>query len=151
MKKRTSKKKPSYLRLVTGESNLSPARKAWVTRKAEKLAKDKDVQVLVVDKPLIAVVSSQDLDPAKGLRASDYIHRTHHENKVLEETKGRSRIYPEINVLNSAKAWHQSMIRLARREGYYDVKKFFKESDLVTPDDKRLFDAVEAFKKWEQG
>lgn len=106
-------------------------------------------QVLAQDRPLIGIVRAEQLDPAKGLRAKDYVHRTYHENKVLEGSGGRSRIYPEINVLNSAKAWYRSMIRLARSEGYSDVKKFFKESDLVNDHDKRLADAVLAFIEWE--
>jgi hypothetical protein len=126
------------LRLVTGESTLSPARKASITRKANKLAKDKDVQVFASDRPLIAIVSAKELDPEKTLLATDYV----------DDVRGRSRIFPELNALHAAKGWYRDMIRLARSEGYTDMKKFFK-SDLVTTADKRLFHAVGALIDWE--
>lgn len=142
-KKRSRKPKPAYLNLITGGKDLSPAKKAWITRKAEKLAKDKDVQVLAVNRPLIAIVSSQDLDPAKGLMAEQYI------NDQVERAQGRSRNMQERQVLDSAKYWYRDMIRLARSEGFTDMKKFFKESDLIGPADKKLFEAVGAFLEME--
>lgn len=144
-KRRTKKAPPPYLRLVTG-GKLSPAKKAWVTRKAEKLAKDKDVTVLAIDRPLIAIVSPAELDPAKGLSAKTYLDAASERDAKFD---GRSRIYPEINVLNSAKAWHRGMIRLARSEGYTDMKKFFKESEIVNAHDKALFFMTQSLVEWE--
>lgn len=114
---------------------------------------------LAIHRPLIRVVPASELTP-NTLQARAYVHRTHHEQATIEsyekekidaheKQKGRSRIYPEINVLNSAKGWYRSMIRLARSEGYTDMKTFFKESLAVNAHDKRLFDAVGAFIEWE--
>jgi hypothetical protein len=140
--------KKAHLRVVAGGKASSPP--ATVKR-----------QVFAQDRPLIAAVPSERIDAQQGLRAKDYVHRTDHENKTLEEAKerfldktidhvrGRSQLYPEINVLNSAKGWYRGMIRLARSEGYSDMRKFFKESDLVNAHDKRLFDTVGAFIEWE--
>ena len=128
-----SAKKKSHLRVIKGGNNPS---------KNSKLA---------VNKPLIGIVQSTELDPKKGLRAGDYLDPAQMRAKVSEEhQKGRSRIYPEINVLNAAKGWYRSMIREARRDGYTDMKKFFKESIFVGPNDKKLFDAVKALIEFEQ-
>lgn len=137
-KKRTPKKQPAYLRLVTG-GEMSPAKKAWMTRKAEKLSKDKDVQVFAVDRPLIAIVSPEELDPKKGLMAEQYIQ------DQVERAQGRSRNMQERNVLDSAKHWYRDMIRFARSEGFTDMKKFFKEGTFTNASDKKLFDAIAAF------
>lgn len=143
--------KKNHLRLVRGEGKPSRSRDPK----------------LAINRPLVRSVPASELDPKKGLRAKDYVPRfateaeqRHYDDEVKkakdrvkathqEQLKGRSRIYPEINVLNSAKGWYRSMIRLARSEGYTDMKKFFKESDLVGPSDKRLADAVLAFIEWE--
>lgn len=143
--------KKSHLRLVRGGNKPSRARDPK----------------LAVNRPLIGVVAPEKLDPKKGLRAQDYVPkfatagearqyeieteraRKHAQKEHQEQLKGRSRIYPEINVLNSAKGWYRGMIRLARSEGYTDMKKFFKESESVNDHDKRLFDSVTAFIEWE--
>ncbi len=123
-------KKKAHLTVVAGGKKHSPP----AARR----------QVFAQDRPLIGVVNAEDITPEKGLSARNYLKP---DNPT--PTVGRSRLYPEINVLNSAKGWYRSMIRLARSEGYTDVKKFFKESQLVNPHDKRLFDTVEAFIEWE--
>lgn len=117
-------------------------------------------QVYASDRPLIQIVLSSELDPAKGLRAENYVHRTYHEQKLVEakerltekdveHARGRSQLYPEINVLNAAKAWYRRILRMSRSEGFKDVREFFKKSENVNADDKRLFDATKAFIEWE--
>lgn len=137
-KKRTKKTPPPYLNLITGGKDLTPAKKAWITRKAEKLAQDKDVQVLAIDRPLIAIVSPEQLDSKKGISAKTYLD-------AAEQRDGRTRNVPELNVLNSAKYWYRDMIRFARSEGYTDMKKFFKEGTFTNASDKKLFDAIATF------
>lgn len=111
--------------------------------------KPRKKSTLAVDRPLIRAVPVGELDPKKGLRAQAYLLSAQMQESTADLQKGRSRIYPEINVLNSAKGWYRRMIRLARSEGYTDMKKFFKESDLVGPTDKKLFESVGALIDWE--
>ena len=119
--------------------------------KKRRAKKTKKKSTLAIDRPLIGIVESSELDPKKGLRAQDYLDPEQMRTKMSEEhQRGRSRIYPEINVLNSAKGWYQSMIRIARRDGFTDMKKWFKESPFVSPHDKRLFDAVKSLIEFER-
>ena len=128
--------KKKHLRLVRGEGKPSRSRDPK----------------LAINRPLVRSVPADEITP-NTLLPRAYVHRTIHEQRVLEDDTrrggGRSRVYPEINVLNSVKGWYRSMIRLARNEGYTDMKKFFKESHVIGPADKRLFDAVGAFIEWE--
>ncbi len=127
-----SAKKKSHLRVIKGGNKPS---------KNDGLA---------VNRPLIGVVPSTDLDPKKGLNAKAYLDPPQMREKISEEhQRGRSRIYPEINVLNAAKAWYRSMIRLMRSGGYNSLKTFFENSPAVGPADKRLFMMVETLIEFE--
>lgn len=109
---------------------------------------------LAVNRPLIRVVPASELDPKKGLSARSYITPAEDAEEIEKglplKARGRSRVYPEINVLNAAKGWHRSMVRFARSQGFgpENMKKFFKEAH-ITDMDKKLFDMVQAFINWE--
>jgi hypothetical protein len=96
--------------------------------------------------PRAALVT--DVTPEGGFRARD--HLTDEEDETMPaKFRGRSRVYPEINVLNAAKSWHRIQLALSKARGYLDPMAYAKSQ--LTPEERVLFTAVTAMKKWEKG
>jgi len=119
-----------------------------VVQGGKKTAK-KSVEKLAVNRPLIGIVPAAQITAKKGLVASDYLNEPVDETLSEKKYRGRSRVYPEINVLTAAKRWHLSLLRHAKKHGYSTLSQYFK-SETVLDADKKLADAVTALVAWER-
>ena len=96
-------------------------------------------------RPTVGLVS--DVTPTRGFRARDYL--TDQEDKTMPERfRGRSRVYPEVKLLQAAKAWYRAQVEHARDAGYQNMRAFAREQ--LTTEEEVLFARVKALLTWEK-
>ena len=101
-------------------------------------------------KPSVKLPRARMVKPAEISKNGSFLARDYFP-PAKEADEPWTMFVPELNVINSAKAWAKRMKVVALEDGYQDMKKFFKESDLTNDADKRLYDMVQGLLSYEQG